>query len=99
MPHRKLSEVPVAPPLVPSDKKFTKKGLETIQDLGPNVLGPLHPVVFDVLAHLKAISGLDEVSFHMSGTEAIMCAVVSAVDPNPAQTGGRFGRCLLSAAR
>ena len=28
-----------------------------------------------MLGHLTRISGLDEVSFHMSGTEAVMCAV------------------------
>jgi glutamate-1-semialdehyde 2,1-aminomutase len=42
--------------------------------LGP-VLGPYHPVVADNVARLRAISGLDEVSFHMSGTEAVMQAV------------------------
>jgi glutamate-1-semialdehyde 2,1-aminomutase len=39
------------------------------------VLGPYHPVVADNVARLRAISGLDEVSFHMSGTEAVMQAV------------------------
>ena len=42
--------------------------------LGP-VLGPYHPVVADNVERLKAVSGLDEVSFHMSGTEAVMQAV------------------------
>jgi len=42
--------------------------------LGP-VLGTLHPVVADNIARLKALTGLDEVSFHMSGTEAVMQAV------------------------
>jgi glutamate-1-semialdehyde 2,1-aminomutase len=42
--------------------------------LGP-VLGAYHPVVADNVARLRAISGLDEVSFHMSGTEAVMQAV------------------------
>jgi glutamate-1-semialdehyde 2,1-aminomutase len=42
--------------------------------LGP-VLGPYHPVVADNVTRLCAISGLDEVSFHMSGTEAVMQAV------------------------
>lgn len=42
--------------------------------LGP-VLGQLHPIVADNVARLKALSGLDEVSFHMSGTEAVMQAV------------------------
>src|SRR5262249_46778019 len=44
------------------------------QDLGP-VLGPLHPIVADNISMLKEMSGLDEVSFHMSGTEAVMAAV------------------------
>ncbi len=43
-------------------------------ELGP-VLGALHPVVADNVQRLKRISGLDEVSFHMSGTEAVMQAV------------------------
>lgn len=47
----------------------------TITDkLGP-VLGPYHPIILDVSNRLKEISGLDEVSFHMSGTEAVMQAV------------------------
>jgi glutamate-1-semialdehyde 2,1-aminomutase len=39
------------------------------------VLGPYHPLVASNVARLRAISGLDEVSFHMSGTEAVMQAV------------------------
>ena len=42
--------------------------------LGP-VLGPYHPVITDNVQRLCEISGLDEVSFHMSGTEAVMQAV------------------------
>src|SRR3984893_712228 len=42
--------------------------------LGP-ALGPYHPSIADNVARLCAISGLDEVSFHMSGTEAVMQAV------------------------
>jgi glutamate-1-semialdehyde 2,1-aminomutase len=42
--------------------------------LGP-VLGSYHPVVAENVARLCEISGLDEVSFHMSGTEAVMQAV------------------------
>ncbi len=42
--------------------------------LGP-VLGTYHPVVADNARRLCEISGLDEVSFHMSGTEAVMQAV------------------------
>ncbi|MAT93723.1 MAG: glutamate-1-semialdehyde 2,1-aminomutase [Halioglobus sp.] len=43
-------------------------------ELGP-VLGPYHPLIEDVAARLCSISRLDEVSFHMSGTEAVMQAV------------------------
>ena len=42
--------------------------------LGP-VLGAYHPVVADNVRRLCEISGLDEISFHMSGTEAVMQAV------------------------
>jgi glutamate-1-semialdehyde 2,1-aminomutase len=42
--------------------------------LGP-VLGAYHPAVADNVRRLCEISGLDEVSFHMSGTEAVMQAV------------------------
>ena len=45
-----------------------------MRDLGP-VLGAYHPVVAYNVARLTQISGLDEVSFHMSGTEAVMQAV------------------------
>ena len=42
--------------------------------LGP-VLGSYHPVVAENARRLAEISGLDEVSFNMSGTEAVMQAV------------------------
>jgi glutamate-1-semialdehyde 2,1-aminomutase len=42
--------------------------------LGP-VLGGYHPAVAYNVRRLREISGLDEVSFHMSGTEAVMQAV------------------------
>lgn len=45
-----------------------------VHALGP-VLGFYHPIVADNVTRLRAISGLDEVSFHMSGTEAVMQAV------------------------
>lgn len=50
------------------------KDSERVRDLGP-VLGAYHPTVADNVAQLREISGLDEVSFHMSGTEAVMQAV------------------------
>jgi glutamate-1-semialdehyde 2,1-aminomutase len=49
-------------------------GAERVRDLGP-VLGHYHPVIAYNVARLRDISGLDEVSFHMSGTEAVMQAV------------------------
>ncbi len=55
-------------------KACIAEGAATVADLGP-VLGAYHPCVLDNVQHLKAISGLDEVSFHMSGTEAVMQAV------------------------
>jgi len=50
------------------------EGAATAADLGPTLAG-LHPVVADNVRRLQAISGLDAVSFHMSGTEAVMQAV------------------------
>jgi glutamate-1-semialdehyde 2,1-aminomutase len=55
-------------------KDCIDKGVERARALGP-VLGPLHPVVLDNVRRLREVSGLDEVSFHMSGTEAVMQAV------------------------
>ena len=55
-------------------KEWAEKGWERVKELGP-VLGPLHPIVAENIALLKSISKMDEVSFHMSGTEAVMAAV------------------------
>jgi len=55
-------------------KASIEAGQQTVKDLGP-VLGAYHPCVLENVQRLKAISGLDEVSFHMSGTEAVMQAV------------------------
>jgi glutamate-1-semialdehyde 2,1-aminomutase len=55
-------------------KKCVAEGMQSVQALGP-VLGAYHPEVAYNVARLRAISGLDEVSFHMSGTEAVMQAV------------------------
>ena len=54
-------------------KEWMERGWTRVRDLGP-VLGPLHPIVADNIACLKAVAGLDEVSFHASGTEAVMAA-------------------------
>ena len=55
-------------------KSCMDEGLKKTRAMGP-VLGPYHPLVTDNVQRLQAISGLDEVSFHMSGTEAVMQAV------------------------
>ena len=55
-------------------KECIARGAERVRDLGP-VLGAYHPVLSYNVERLRAISGLDEVSFHMSGTEAVMQAV------------------------
>jgi glutamate-1-semialdehyde 2,1-aminomutase len=55
-------------------KQCLDRAFERARALGP-VLGPYHPVVADNVKRLCAISALDEVSFHMSGTEAVMQAV------------------------
>jgi len=55
-------------------KQCIAEGANRVNALGP-VLGSYHPCVLTNLERLRAISGLDQVSFHMSGTEAVMQAV------------------------
>ena len=55
-------------------KTCMAEGSERVKDLGP-VLGSFHPCAAWNAERLCRISGLDEVSFHMSGTEAVMQAV------------------------
>ena len=55
-------------------KDCIDRGIERAHALGP-VLGSYHPLVADNAARLVRLSGMDEVSFHMSGTEAVMQAV------------------------
>ena len=55
-------------------KQAIARAVERAGELGP-VLGPYHPIIAENMSRLKEISGLDEVSFHMSGTEAVMQAV------------------------
>lgn len=55
-------------------KTCIDEGVAAGRALGP-VLGSYHPCVVDNIAQLQRVSGLDEVSFHMSGTEAVMQAV------------------------
>jgi glutamate-1-semialdehyde 2,1-aminomutase len=55
-------------------KSCIDEGIERVRELGP-VLGAYHPVIAENVDKLQRVSGLDEVSFHMSGTEAVMQAV------------------------
>jgi glutamate-1-semialdehyde 2,1-aminomutase len=55
-------------------KQCIEQGSERVRGLGP-LLGAYHPVTAYNVRRLREISGLDEVSFHMSGTEAVMQAV------------------------
>jgi glutamate-1-semialdehyde 2,1-aminomutase len=55
-------------------KDCIDQGADKVRELGP-VLGAYHPIVADNVSRLKQISAMDEVSFHMSGTEAVMQAV------------------------
>ncbi len=55
-------------------KRCIAEGAALVQELGP-VLGAYHPCVLENVKSLQRISGLEEVTFHMSGTEAVMQAV------------------------
>lgn len=55
-------------------KDCIEQGSRRVRALGP-VLGAYHPVIGENVRRLRQISGLEEVSFHMSGTEAVMQAV------------------------
>lgn len=55
-------------------KSCIAEGAAQVEALGP-VLGQYHPCVAENVRALRRISELDEVSFHMSGTEAVMQAV------------------------
>jgi len=50
------------------------QAVQAAAPLGP-ILGAYHPSVAFNVEQLRKISGLDQVSFHMSGTEAVMQAV------------------------
>jgi len=55
-------------------KQCIAEGSRAAAELGP-VLGSYHPAVAYNAKRIAELSGLDEVSFHMSGTEAVMQAV------------------------
>lgn len=55
-------------------KECLAEAQDRAQALGP-VLGSYHPILLSNVKRLCQISGQEEVSFHMSGTEAVMQAV------------------------
>ena len=55
-------------------KENMRETFPTAATLGAT-LGGYQPQVLETLAILRRISGMDEISFHMSGTEAVMQAV------------------------
>ena len=55
-------------------KECIAEGEKRAHALGP-MLGYYHPVVAENARRIADISGLDEISFHMSGTEAVMQTV------------------------
>jgi glutamate-1-semialdehyde 2,1-aminomutase len=55
-------------------KECMEEGIARTKALGP-VLGAYHPLIAENVDIIRKVSGLDEVSFHMSGTEAVMQAV------------------------
>src|SRR5262249_59247577 len=70
-------------------KRAIARAVERVGELGP-VLGPYHPVIADNVQRLQELSGLDEASFHMSGTEAVMHAVRLPPPPTPPPPPGCF---------
>lgn len=55
-------------------KQCIERAVEQARELGP-VLGAYHPSLNFNVKRLCEISGMEELSFHMSGTEAVMQAV------------------------
>ncbi len=55
-------------------KACIEEGSQQVRELGP-VLGAYHPVIAYNVRRIQEISGHGEISFHMSGTEAVMQAV------------------------
>jgi len=58
-------------------KEFLAAGQRLAAEVGP-CLGPVHPLVAENIEMLLKIFRKEEVSFHMSGTEAVMSAVYQA---------------------
>ena len=75
-------------------KRCIARAVEHAGELGP-VLGAYDTAVAYNVQRLREISGLDEVSFHMSGTEAVMQAVRLARLCSPRQFAR--GTCITAA--
>jgi glutamate-1-semialdehyde 2,1-aminomutase len=73
-------------------KGCIERGAQRVAALGP-VLGALHPVVEYNVCRLRDISRLDAVSFHMSGTEAVMQAVRCSPELATPRRRGTPSRC------
>ncbi|WAC74875.1 aminotransferase class III-fold pyridoxal phosphate-dependent enzyme [Roseateles sp. SL47] len=58
----------------PFYQRCIAEGSARVAELGP-VLGVYHPLVESNVQRLLALSGMEQLSFHMSGTEAVMQAV------------------------
>lgn len=54
-------------------RQCTDEGLALTRGLGP-VLGAYHPLIVENVDIIRQVSGLDEASFHLSGTEMVMQA-------------------------
>ncbi len=55
-------------------KECLQAGFAAAHGMGP-MLGTYHPAIRENVEALREVSGLNQVSFHMSGTEAVMQAV------------------------
>ena len=74
-------------------KECIERAVARVRELGP-VLGPYHPVILDNVRRLREISGLDEVSFHMSGHRGGDAGRRARPLPHPPQPPGALLRRL-----
>lgn len=55
-------------------KQFFADAAETVKKVSPSAMGPVIPQTSDVCDAILNFTGMDQCSFHMSGTEACMAA-------------------------
>ena len=55
-------------------KRFLKEGMQMVENVGC-VLGPVLPILTENIEMLKRLTMQEEISFHMSGTEAMMAGL------------------------